>query len=575
MANPELAIAKASFSAILFRKEPVSLTRPEIETFHTLLHDAIHQCSPANVQKCKRWVLKNLVLSPARVAALGKYLAALSNSFPDEAKTKPSTRRRRLHVLYILNDILYHAVIRDRDARFATEMEASLTPLLHGAAKFRNCPKHTKKVEDLLALWEKHKYFSAATIDNFRETVKEAPHGGKVSKAAIQDQTGSNLGSKLPKDAPYMIPSIHGDPNTPWFDLPAANWLPHLTPNSTKPMNPDMIKPLQLAPGPADKALANAVKDLLVDVERLYSKSGPPQTADSQQHMDVSEMGERIVLDEITGEIVDGETYYGWSRRFCEKMKQRRKKAKGGNDGPGRGRSDSRSRSRSRSRSYSPGRSSRSISSPAFKRRRLSPDSRSPSRSRSRSRQRSPQRGRYDSRYSASRSRSRSDSRPRYRSKSRSPDRGPRRDKDRPSNSPRPDRNRHNPDVGPGHHERGQSHNQPPPPRPSYHTPPAFPPYPPPFPPASGFGHFPPPPQGYQGQWPPPPPPPHMGGPLPPHSWSPAPGSGVPSPHTGGWAAPPPPPQQQQHQYQQFGRGNGGYRGRGGRGGYDRGRGGW
>ncbi|GKT84590.1 RNA polymerase II-binding domain protein [Colletotrichum tofieldiae] len=119
-------------------------------------------------------------------------------------------------------------------------------------------------------------------------------------------------------------------------------------------MNPDMIKPLQLAPGPADKALANAVKDLLVDVERLYSKTAPPQTADSQQHMDVSEMGERIVLDEVTGEIVHGETYYGWSRRFCEKMKQRRKKAKGGNDGPGRGRSDSRSRSRSRSRSYSP-----------------------------------------------------------------------------------------------------------------------------------------------------------------------------------------------------------------------------
>ncbi|GKT40931.1 uncharacterized protein ColSpa_01112 [Colletotrichum spaethianum] len=368
MANPELAIAKASFSAILFRKEPVSLTRPEIESFHTLLHDAIHQCSPANVQKCKRWILENLVPSPARVAALGKYLAALSNSFPDEAKTKPSTRRRRLHILYVLHDVLYHAVVRDRDARFATELEASLTPLLYGAAKFRNCPKHTKKVEDLLVLWEKHKYFSPTSISGFRETIIEAPNGRNLSKAVTQDQTGSNLGSKLPKDAPYMIPSIHGDPNTPWFDLPAANWLPHLTPNSTKPMNPDMIKPLQLAPGPADKALANAVKDLLVDVERLYSKSATSQTANSQQHMDLSEMGERIVLDEITGEVVDGETYYGWSRRFCEKMKQRRKKAKRGDDSRGRGRSDSRSRSRSRSRSYSPGRSSRSNSSPAFKR---------------------------------------------------------------------------------------------------------------------------------------------------------------------------------------------------------------
>ncbi|GJC93421.1 hypothetical protein ColKHC_02247 [Colletotrichum higginsianum] len=351
MANPELAIAKASFSALLFRKEPVSLTRPEIEAFHTLLHDAIHQCSPANVQKCKRWILKNTVPSAARVAALGKYLAALSNSFSDEARTKPSTRRRRLHVLYILNDVLYHVIVRDRDARFATELEASLTPLLHGAARFRNCPKHTKKLETLLALWEKHAYFSATTIDNLRGTVKEAHHGGELPKIAVQDQTGSNLGSKLPKDAPYMIPSIHGDPNTPWFDLPAANWLPHLTPNSTKPINPDMVKPLQLAQGPADKTLAKAVKDLLVDVERLYSRSSRPQIASPQEHTDLSEMGERVVLDEITHEVVDGETYYGWSRRFCEKMKQRRQKAQTGGDGRGRGRS----KSRSRSRSYSPG----------------------------------------------------------------------------------------------------------------------------------------------------------------------------------------------------------------------------
>ncbi|KAK2019793.1 hypothetical protein LZ32DRAFT_624449 [Colletotrichum eremochloae] len=534
MANPELAIAKASFSAILFRKEPVSLTRPEIDTFHTLLHDAIHQCSPANVQKCKRWILKNLAPSPPRVAALGKYLSALSNSLPDEAKTKPSTRRRRLHILYILNDVLYHAIVRDRDARLATDLEASLTVLLHAAAKFPKCPKQTRKVNDLLALWEKHNYFSAATIDSLRETVKEAPHEEKVSKATTQDQPGSNLGFKLPKDAPYMIPSIHGDPNTPWFDLPAATWLPHLTPNSTKPMNPDMIKPLQLAPGPADKALANAVKDLLVDVERLYSKHIPPQAAESQQHTDISEMGERIVLDEITGEIVDGETYYGWSRGFCEKMKQRRKKATKGDDGRGRGRTYS----GSRSPSYSPGRSSRSDSVPAFKRRRLSPDSRSPSRSRSR--RRSPQRGR-------------------------SRDGRTRRDESRTSKPSPPEHSRHNPVFRTGYDDRVSSHSQQPP-TPSFHNPPAFSPYPLALPPA-----------GYQGQWPPPPPPPpppHMGNSLPPHSWPPPPGSVVPPPPTSGWA-PPPPPQQQHHQYQQFGRGNGGYRGRGERGGYDRGRGGW
>ncbi|KAI8275594.1 hypothetical protein K4K56_001327 [Colletotrichum sp. SAR 10_98] len=345
MATPELAIAKASFSALLFRKEPVSLTRPEIETFHTLLHDAIHQCSPANVQKCKRWILKNLAPSPARVAALGKYLAALSKSFPgDDAtaaagagaaknKTKPSSKRKRLHILYILNDVLYHTVVRDRDTRLATELQPSLPPLFHAAASFHNCPKHMRKLDDLLSLWDQQKYISTHTIADLRETVKEAPHGGKVTKAAegegANNQTGSNLAVKPAKDAPYMIPSMHGDPNTPWFDLPAANWLPHLEPNSTKAMNPNMIKPLQLAPGPADKALAKAVKDLLADVERLYSKSAAPQQPD-QQSTDLSEMGERVILDEITGEVIGGETYYGWSRNFCEKMKQRKKGKPGG-----------------------------------------------------------------------------------------------------------------------------------------------------------------------------------------------------------------------------------------------------
>ncbi|KAF6819139.1 hypothetical protein CSOJ01_01524 [Colletotrichum sojae] len=558
MATPELAIAKASLSAILFRKEPFSLTRPEIETFHALLHDAIHQCSPANVQNCKRWILKNLAASPARVAALGKYLAALSNSFPDDdgaaKKTKPSARRKRLHILYVVNDVLYHAIVRDGDARLATELQPSLASLFHSAASFRNCPKQAKKLETLLGLWEAQKYFPPSVTDELRNTVKEAPEGGKLSKATGQgngqDHTGSNLGVKPAKDAPYMIPSMHGDPNTPWYDLPAANWLPHLEPNSTKPMNPDMIKPLQLAPGPADKALAKAVKDLLADVEKLYCKSASTQQSDLPHPTELSEMGERVVLDEITGEVIGGETYYGWSRGFCEKMKKR-KDGKAG-DRTGRGRSSS----RSRSRSYSPGRSSRSDSPPAFKRRRLSPDSQS------RSRSRSPQRrGRYgNDDYSRSRSRSRSRSpsrsrsRGRYRSRSRSRDR---RGRPEPSRSPVPPQNRgrFNPDFGPGYRGRGQ----PPPPPSNHHAPPpAFPPYPPPPPNAAGegFGHFPPPP--------------------PPQNWgAPPPGSVLPPPPSmGGWA--PPPPQQQHNHYQQpYGRGGGGFRGRG-RGGYDRGRGnGW
>jgi hypothetical protein len=55
MANPELAIAKATFSASLFRKDPATAapcTRYEVDQFHQLLQDAVRQCSPLNVQVC-------------------------------------------------------------------------------------------------------------------------------------------------------------------------------------------------------------------------------------------------------------------------------------------------------------------------------------------------------------------------------------------------------------------------------------------------------------------------------------------------------------------------------------------
>lgn len=52
MATPELAIAKATLSATLFRADPTSLSRPSVEAFFSLLTDALAQCSRPNVQVC-------------------------------------------------------------------------------------------------------------------------------------------------------------------------------------------------------------------------------------------------------------------------------------------------------------------------------------------------------------------------------------------------------------------------------------------------------------------------------------------------------------------------------------------
>ncbi|GAW16854.1 hypothetical protein ANO14919_062970 [Xylariales sp. No.14919] len=548
MTSPQLAIAKVSFSAVLLRADPTSCPRTEIDEFLSRLDATTSRCSPSNVQKCKQWIFANLAHSSARVAAMAKYLVALATSYSADLATtrkarEPSSKRKRLHLLYILNDALYQAHLRDQNTGFATNLELTLPSLVQSAAGFPNSPKHTKKLLDLLDLWQQHQYYSSDVISKLRQIVQDGPHSQdsltNPPDGSANDLTKTN--TRLSKDAPFIMPTIHGDASSPWYDLPAANWLPVMEPNSTRPMNPEMIRPLRFASGPADKQLIKAVQDLLADVDRIYSKECVGNNIPTE---DIDQMGQRVVLDEITGEIVGGETYYGWSRSFCQKMKQRRKKGVTPSNGA-RGRNMSRSPSRSPSRSRSQS-LSRGSSRPAFKRRRISP---SPDSQRSRSRSRSRSYGR-DRDYSRDRQRRRSYSSSRSRSRSRgySPSSPARQ---RPYiKSPNP--------ANPGPSL---------PPNPQFPQQPNFmqqgfstvPP---------DFGQFPvppPPPPNYQGPWPPPPPPPPAGGMAP--NWMPP----MPS-MSGGWAAPPPPPPPLQHQggggYQQYGRGGRGeYRGRGYRGG--------
>ncbi|KAH8664152.1 hypothetical protein BX600DRAFT_463844 [Xylariales sp. PMI_506] len=561
MASPQLAIAKVSFSAVLLRPDPTPCPRTSIDEFFGQLDATLLRCSPANVQKCKRWILDNhFAQSPTRVAALGKYLTALANSFTTDLVSsrlakQPSTKRKRLHILYVLNDLLYHFHVKIHEDAFAASMESFLPGLVQGASAFTHCPKHIKKISSLVKLWKDQQYFPPACILKLEEAIRDAP-ASVTASGTNGFSNGDTLSSaKLSKDAPYIMPAMHGDPNAPWYDLPAANWLPIIEPNSTRPMNPSMIKPLQFKPGPAGKDLIQAVQDLLADVDRIYAKDrGLLETSTD----DIDLLGQRIILDEITGDVIGGDTYYGWSRDFCDKMRQRQMKVNKPRD-------DSRGRSLSRSSSRS---LSRSPSHPAFKRRRVS-DSRSP-RSRSRSASRSRRRSySAERRYQRSQSNSRSSTPPRerryQRSRSRSSGRTP-------------------PAKGLGEQNWTRQGSNYPDPISQQQAPP-FPAFPSnvSFP----FAGAPPPPPNWQGPWPPPPPPPLTGPPtgVNPNPWM----SGVPPPPLpGGWngAIPPPPPPAAQienlHQHNhsgggQFtyghGRGRGDYRG--GRGGWRGGRGGW
>ena len=435
--------------------------------------------------------------STARFTALGKYLIALANSFDKPSRTdvklprEPSVKRKRLYLLYLINDLLYHANYHTRDPSICSKLQPALVSLFASAGSFKDCPKHQKKISNLLDWWEEKNLYSKDYIAKLREAVKTGSETGDFTQEGNENSGGVDQSSaaKLAKSAPFIMPAMHGDSSTPWYDLPAGNLMPAIEPNSTRPINPDMIRPMQFVAGPASEDLVEAVKSLLDDVKVIY---GTELESEERRSWDVDELGQPIVLDEITGEVLEGEGYYGWSRGFCEKMKRRKK----GLDKPTI--RDDRDRSRSRS------------STPVRKRRYSSASSSS-----------EPRRSRRRRSYSSSRSPSpvarNGHSKPHSRNRSYS--RSPRR-------SPSPRRRDPHPQEPP---PLAPPINQaPPPPPPSsfqHGFNPAFPPQPtynnaPPPPP--NFNNAPPPPN-FAGQWPPPPAPMHFNAQAP-------------------WPIPPPPP---------------------------------
>ena len=311
---------------------------------------------------------------------MAKYIVALSASMTsksnedEEANVKqagPSDRRKQLSIMYLFNDVLHHVKYHD-GSKFMDQLNSSSVQThlidIFGFASIHSkmiYQKYHNKISVLLDLWEENGYFAASYIEQLRTTVKEAAANGYIpaeeGKAAGVSAQGH--GSEDKKDVPFIMPNSHGDSSTPFYDLPAGNILPHIEPNRITPIDPQLIRPLQFSSAPPEDKVITAVKDLLKDLDTL----GGIYNADDGNGMDVDRMGQPVLRDEMTGDILKGERYYGWSLSFCEKMKRR---PGGYSEFPKNARANS-----SMDRSLSP-----------RKRRRYSSRSRSRSRSRSSSR---------------------------------------------------------------------------------------------------------------------------------------------------------------------------------------------
>ena len=387
-----------------------------------------------------------------------------------------------------MNDLLhhtkYHIQSPSAHSAFTGNAQSYLVDLFRAASGYNLevYAKQHKCITDILDIWEGNGYYQSSYIQQLRDTVSVASKVGYADsdKHAKLSEEASSEGKK---DAPYLLPPCHGDPLTPFYDLPAGNMMPHITPNSVRSISPQLLKALQFTAGPADDNLATAVKDFLKSVESIDAHA----FEDREDYVDVDELGQSVLGDEITGTVLGGEGYYGWSRAFCEKMKRRDLGLGETGRTIGRAGSIDRSFSPHKRRRYSDSDSNRSPNTTMDKSRSSSLSSKSSSK-------------RGNSRRSASKSKDLSNERRRYRSlrsrsRSRSPSYSPPQTIsvfERPSSPANPQPMQQIQAQGP--------------------SPPPSMPFPHPF--AKGFplgpGGVPippPPPPNYHGPWPPPPPP--------------------------------------------------------------------
>ncbi|KAJ5908557.1 hypothetical protein N7495_001239 [Penicillium taxi] len=325
MASHQLTIAKASFSAGLLHPDPTSVTRDEISSFHTSLDRVLCHCTPANIQRCKDWLQVYVTYSPKRSNGLTKYLVALAGS--DASHSQASPKRLQLHVLYLINDLLHTSKYHSKGGKEFSVINESLKPSIvdlfgrAGAYSLEKHPRHHQRLSDIVKIWTENGYFSPEILDQLPIVVKNAALLEASSNDVMVDN--SDPTNKLSaRNEPFVLPATHGDPTIAWYDLPAANILPLLTPNSTTSIRPEMIRPLQLAAGPANETLVNAVKGFMEEVDQIYT-TGDVVIGGDNPELDL--LGQKVARDEISKEILQGDTYYGWSREFSQRMKKRQK----------------------------------------------------------------------------------------------------------------------------------------------------------------------------------------------------------------------------------------------------------
>lgn len=286
-------------------------------------------------------MLQHTIPSAVRIAAFAKYLVALSESLENakdekisrsEEHNDSSSHKKRRHILYLINDLLHHTKYHVQDSSaFSTLAENLWTyvvDLFRVASTYdlSRSKSQNRKIQNLLSIWALHGYYDDSSIQKLRDTIA-APINGNISNvdesSKVLNGTPGGILEDEKSEVRCSMPATHGDPATPYYDLPAGNMMPHIFPNSGTPINPQALKPLQFGKASATEDLVMAVKNFMKDISMSVGSAEHDNVC-----VDINDLGQPSFRDGCTGELIQADGYYGWSKEFCEKMRLRQNRQK-------------------------------------------------------------------------------------------------------------------------------------------------------------------------------------------------------------------------------------------------------
>ena len=232
-------------------------------------------------------------------------------------RSGPSSRRKCLHVLYLLHDVLHDLHHHQKSSLDAHAINEAFGPCLKDLVRpLSSCQGndiYASKLRSILAIWQRGKYLVAATISELQRLSTDVS-----DKTEFADAIPMSNGPDRQAIPQFMMPEHHGDASIPFYDLPAATMLPHIIPNSTRPLDPQLLRPLRFTPGPADKNLARALEIFLEDADSVYAQD---QRQEIHMEVDIDPLGQQIWRDEYGRPVDQHGSYYGWSHQFCKTIK--------------------------------------------------------------------------------------------------------------------------------------------------------------------------------------------------------------------------------------------------------------